>query len=253
MMHAKRCDTPSDPSRRQGLTSAPRARVSGRLVGLLIALSAGLPASAQTLGPSCGTLSSAGQYGPYDFRTDHDKVQIVLATHFTPAIEALLPTRLGPPGGDIDYTLRALPNYHRALIAMMRLGEKQKTSRPTGSRYTIDCWFERAMVFRPDDAVVRMIYSTYLQSQARIAEANAQLGLATVYAKDNAFTHYNIGLHYFKLGNYEKALAQAHEAKALGWTKTELRDQLQSVGKWTDSPDKPDTPAAGPTSVEEAK
>lgn len=221
-----------------------RTSFSSLLAGLLIALFSSSAAFAQAVGSACGTLSSPGQYGPYDFRTDRDKVQIVLMAHFTPADEALLPTKLGPPGGAIDYTLRALPNYHRALIAMMRLGEKEKTSQPRGSTHSIECWFERAILFRPDDAVVRMIYSTYLNSKGRILDANTQLGIATTYAKDSAFTHYNIGLHYFDLKNYDKALVQAHQAMALGWTQTELRAQLQRVGKWHEPADLPTTPAA---------
>lgn len=221
-----------------------RTSFSSLLAGLLIALFSSSAAFAQAVGSSCGTLSSPGQYGPYDFRTDRDKVQIVLIHHFSPAAEALLPTKLGPPGGDIDYTLRALPNYHRALIAMMRLGEKEKTPQPKGSTHSIDCWFQRALLFRPDDAVVRMIYSTYLNSKGRLPDANTQLEFATAYAKDSAFTHYNIGLHYLELRNYEKALVQAHQAMALGWTETELRDQLQKVGKWHEPADLSNTPAA---------
>lgn len=221
-----------------------RSSFSSLPAGLLIALFTISPAFAQAVGSPCGTLSSPGQYGPYDFRTDRDKVQIVLTHHFTPAVEALLPTRLGPPGGDIDYTLRALPNYHRALIAMMRLGEKEKTPQPRGSTHSIECWFERAILFRRDDTTVRMIYSTYLNSKGRLPDANTQLEFATAYAKDSAFTHYNIGLHYFDLKNYDKALVQAHKAMALGWTQTELRDQLQRVGKWSEPADLPITPAA---------
>jgi tetratricopeptide (TPR) repeat protein len=95
------------------------------------------------------------------------------------------------------------------------------------------------VTFRPDDAVVRMIYSTYLNKQGRAQEANAQLEIATVQAKDNGFTHYNIGLHYFDMKNYDKALAQAHKALALGFTQTALRDELQKVGKWSEPPPAP--------------
>jgi tetratricopeptide (TPR) repeat protein len=183
---------------------------------------------------ACGTLYSAGQYGPYDYRTDKDKLPIVLGAHFTPEVEALVRGKSGSVGGDIDYTLRAIPNNHRALIAMMRLAEKQKTQVPVGSRYTIQCWFERALLFRPDDSIVRMIYSQYLHSQGRFPEANGQLAVATASAKDSAFTHYNIGLHYFDLKNYDMALVQAHKAMELGFTQTALRDQLISVGKWVE-------------------
>lgn len=214
------------------------------LPGLLIAFLPYTSTIAQTVG-SCGSLSGPGQYGPYDYRTDRDKLPIVLGAHFTPEVEALIRGKTsGAPGGDIDYTLRAIPNNHRALMAMMRLGEKEKTSQPSGSRYSIECWFERAVLFRPDDGIVRMIYSNYLNSKGRIPEATTQLAIATTYAKDNAFTHYNIGLHYFDLKNYDKALVEAHKAIELGFQQTALRDQLQSVGKWTEPVDLSAAPAA---------
>lgn len=217
-------------------------------------VTAAAPALAQT-GTGCGPLYAESQYGPYDYRTDRDKLPIVLGAHFTPEVEALIRGKTSArPGGDIDYTLRAIPNNHRALIAMMRLGEKEKTPQPSGSRYSVQCWFERAITFRPDDAVVRMIYSSFLGKQGRLPEANAQLELATMHAKDNAFTHYNIGLHYFDLKNYDKALAQAHKAIALGFSQTALRDQLHQLGKWSDPPpDAPAPPASSAPMIEPAK
>ena len=215
------------------------------LVLTLIGVLGNLHAFAQTNNSTCGSLQNG--YGPYDYRTDRDKLPIVLGAHFTAEVEALIRgTTSHRPGGDIDYTLRAIPNNHRALLAMMRLGEKEKTPQPSGSRYTVQCWFERAVLFRPDDAIVRMIYSTYLNRKGRLPDATAQLDIATFYAKDNAFTHYNIGLHYFDLKNYDKALAEAHQAMALGFVQTELKEQLRSVGKWTEPADSP-APAGLPT------
>ncbi|HNW00918.1 MAG TPA: ABC transporter permease [Burkholderiaceae bacterium] len=225
----------------------------GLFLGLFVALSAAESVYAQSRDSACGSLTNA--YGPYDYRTDHDKLPIVLGAHFTAEVEALIRGRTSTrPGGDIDYTLRAIPNNHRALIAMMRLAEKEKTPRPSGASYSIECYFDRALLFRPDDVVVRMIYSTYLNSKARIQEANTQLELATAYAKDNAFTHYNIGLHYFDLKNYEKALIQAHQAISLGFSQTALRDQLQSVGKWTEPTNPLSVPSAAASApAEQAK
>lgn len=217
------------------------------LAGLALAFLASSSVFAQSGGGGCGSLTNG--YGPYDYRTDRDKLPIVLGAHFTPEVEMLVRgTTNTTPGGDIDYTLRAIPNNHRALIAMMRLGEKEKTPQPRGSRYTISCWFERAIQFRPDDSIVRMIYSTYLNKNGRTPEATTQLEIATTYAKDSAFTHYNIGLHYFVMKNYDKALEQAHKAIELGFTQTALRDQLQSIGKWTE----PAAPDATPATPNEA-
>ena len=196
------------------------------------------PVWAQSNNSACGSLD-VGSYGPFDYRTDHDKLPIVLGAHFTPEVEALVRGRTSAtPGGDISYTLAVIPNNPRALIAMMRLGEKEKTPQPYGSRYSVECWFDRAIRFRPDDAIVRMIYSTYLNKQGRVADANKELAIATSYAKDNAFTHFNIGLHYFDLKNYDQALIEAHKAMALGFPRSELRDRLKSVGKWVEPTDK---------------
>ena len=222
-----------------------RAGFVAQIAGLLLAVFT-IPATFSQTVPGCGTLRSALQYGPYDARTDLDKLQLVLVPHFPPVVEALIrgdSQRF--PGADIDYTLRAIPNYHRALLAMMRLGEREKTDKPRDVRYTVECWFQRAVAFRPDDALVRMLYSTYLNSKSRVPEATSQLEIATGYAKDNAFTHYNIGLHYFDLKNYDRALFQAHKAIALGFQQAELKDQLQRVGKWRE----PTEPTAGPASA----
>ena len=71
---------------------------------------------------------------------------------------------------------------HRALMSMMRLGEKEKTLQPSGSRFTVSCWFERAILFAPDDAIVRMIYSSYLHSKGAAKEVAAQMEFAKFHA-----------------------------------------------------------------------
>ena len=185
---------------------------------------------AQEEGSVCGPLQNG--YGPYDYRTDHDKLPIVLGAHFTPLVEQLIRGTTGPIGGDIDYTLRAIPNNPRALMSMMRLGEKEKTTQPSGSRYTVECWFDRAIRFRPDDSVVRMVYTMFLTKSNRKPEALRQLETVLALAKDNPLTYFNVGLLYLDIGESEKALVQAHKAMELGLPKTELRDKLQAIGKW---------------------
>jgi tetratricopeptide (TPR) repeat protein len=219
-----------------------RRRVISSVASAAFAVFAVSPAHSQLVPGGCGALENG--YGPYDARTDHAKLPIVMAYHFTPAIENLIEgVTANPVGADIDYTLRAVPNYHRALIAMVRLGEREKKDKPRFVRHTVECWLQRAIAFRADDAIVRMIYSTYLNSKKRVDAANAQLEAATAYAKDNGFTHYNIGLHYIDLKNYDKALVQAHKAMSLGFTQTELKNQLVSLGKWSEPAEQPPSPA----------
>lgn len=226
-------------------------------------------AVAQVSAEYCGSLSNA--YGPYDYRSDHHKQapgdqmphpakrQLVEGAHFTPRVENLIGAQssgqIGPPGADLDYTLRAFPNHHRALIAVMRYGERKGTQKPPGLPRVVECYFERAVRFAPNDTTVRMIYASYLAKNKREPEAVAQLEQATNYAGDNPFTHYNIGLSYFDLKLYDQALAQAHKAMALGFERTQLRDLLEQAGQWKEpevAPVPPSTDAASAASAASA-
>ena len=77
----------------------------------------------------CGSLQNG--YGPYDYRSDKDKLRIVEQYHLTPEVVNLVAGSTGEIGDDLDYTLRAFPNHHVALMAMVKLGEKQKTAKPS--------------------------------------------------------------------------------------------------------------------------
>jgi tetratricopeptide (TPR) repeat protein len=204
----------------------------GALIAGLAALSLAAVAPARAQASLCGDLWNA--YGPYDYRSARDKLAIVERFHFTPQVEALVKGVSGSIAGDIGYTLRAFPNHHRALISIMRLGEKQKTPHPEGSRYSVDCYFERAVRFRPDDHVVRMIFAGHLGKTGREEAALQQLESATHLVGDNPMSHHNIGLVYLELKQYDRALAQAHKAMALGYERTDLKDQLKAAGRWVD-------------------
>lgn len=182
----------------------------------------------------CGSLENA--YGPFDFYTDKPKLPIVENAHFSPGVEFFREKKTGPFGGDIDYTLRAFPNHPRALAAMMRLGEKEKTDRPQGARYTVYCYLERAVRFRPEDGTARLILATYLLKRGKKENALEHLNAAEAVAEDNGNLHYNLGLAHFELGNYEKSLLHAQKALKLGFDLPGLRRKLESVGKWPSIP-----------------
>ena len=205
------------------------------------------PVLAQVNPTFCGPIGGT-HVGPWDYRADHyvaepgdqssheHKRGMVEGAHFTQRVELLIGGKssagIGAAGQDLNYTLHAFPNHHRALMAVMKYGERAKSDKPDGLKYTVECYFERAVRFQPNDAVARMLYATFLTKNNRVPEAVAQLEFSTVVAKDNAFTHYNIGLVYFDMKNYGKALAQAHRAQALGFERTELRELLKGVKQW---------------------
>lgn len=207
------------------------------LAGLAVLnLTTGSTVLAQELGPAvCGSLQNT--FGPFDYRTNKDKLPIVERFHFTPDVENL---RKGAStdriGGDISYTLRAFPNHTRALLAMSRLAQREKTNRPRGSTYTVDCWFERAIRFRPEDADVRMTHGIYLAQTGRKGEAAKMLESAASLGASGANFHYNMGLIYADIGRYDEALAHAHKAYSMGFPLPGLKNKLQRAGKWRDAP-----------------
>lgn len=180
----------------------------------------------------CGPMTTFNRMPPMDYRNDRKMLAIVEYGHFQPQVENLVKPMQGSFGGDLDYTLYAYPNHIRALVTLLKLGEREKTEKPAGSSHSIDCYFRRALRFRSDDLVVRMLYATYLSKRSRIAEAIAHLDYVSENASDNPFTYYNAGLIYFELKEYDKALARAHRAMELGLPRTELQDQLKAVGRW---------------------
>jgi tetratricopeptide (TPR) repeat protein len=56
--------------------------------------------------------------------------------------------------------------------------------------------------------------------------------MAAKLGEDTANMHYNIGLAYFELRDYDKALAHAKKAYEQGFTLPGLRDKLTQAGKW---------------------
>jgi tetratricopeptide (TPR) repeat protein len=180
----------------------------------------------------CGSLTGYGQYGPYDYRTDKHLLTVVEVNHFDANVENLKCCKSAPLGADIDYTLRAFPNHHRALLAMERLATKMKTDRPHLANYTVACYYERAVRFRPDDGIVRMLFANYLAKKGDPAEAIKHMEEVENNVGANANLHYNMGLVYADLKQYDKALEHAHLAYQLGFSLPGLRNKLQRAGKW---------------------
>ena len=179
----------------------------------------------------CGTLKNS--YGPYDYRSEwKDKKADIETFHLTPEVINLVRGVSASIGSELDYTLRIFPNHHVALNAMIRLGEKQKTAKPIGAKYSVECYLQRALRFRNDDAVVRVLYASYLSKSGKRVEALNQLNEAERLEEDSVNINYNMGLIYFDLMEYDKALVYAHRAYRSGFPLPGLQNKLKRAGKW---------------------
>jgi hypothetical protein len=187
------------------------------------------PAMADEL--TCGPLKSS--FGPFDYRTASvaDR-ELVESYHFTPDVEALRRGSTGTIGADLAYTLAVFPNHIRALIAMMNLQFKTKSDKPVGARWSVPCYFDRAIRFQPEDGSVRAVFGVYLFRLGKPDLAVKELEAALTLGADTGNVHYNLGLVYFDLRDYDKSVEHAQRAYAMGFNLPGLKDKLSKAGKW---------------------
>lgn len=224
----------------------------------LMPMSMSVQAQQNVAANACGSLANA--FGPFDYRPDHYKpvpgdqyshaykLNLVEIAHFTPKVEALLAgqsTNLAGP--DLDYTLRAFPNHHRALAALLRLSERTKLTQPLGLPRSIGCYFDRAARYVPDDVIVRMLYASFLFKAGQAPRAREEIEQAQRLAGDNPYTNFNIGLVCVEAGEYDMALKQAHRALALGFPRLDLKEKLVAAGRWSEPP--PEAARAAPAAA----
>lgn len=195
-------------------------------------------------GSTLGGLSCWGQgsgYGPFDYLSEKNKLGIVEMHHFTPEVEQLIAGKSASVGGDIDYTLRAFPNHHRALWARSRLYlrslnsegyeaiEQRQRSRQGGT--PPECYFQRAKAFNPGDPMVSAIFGIYLHKHGKLEAALAEYQQAEKKMPDHAELAYNMGLLYLDMGNLPKAKEYAGKAKTMGYPLTGLEKRIIRIEK----------------------
>lgn len=210
-----------------------------RIVVAMLGLAAIGSAHAQDTNDSglmfgCGSL--ANSYGPFDYNNPQhraEKLPIVDKAHFTPQVESLTRGQSGSLVRDLDYTLRAFPNHSRALWAMARYHlSLQRRSEKSDSPYSIDCYFDRALHWRPNDANVWLIHGMYLAKKGELDEALAKYEMALKLEPESAEINYNAGLAYFDRRDYARARGLAEKAYALGYPLPGLKNKLAEVGQW---------------------
>jgi tetratricopeptide (TPR) repeat protein len=205
-----------------------------RSVALVFLLSISLHNAYADLGCPPAIKSTPGNF-PLDYNDPDNKghiLYLVEVNHFTSSVETLQHGDTGSIGVDLSYVLNAFPNHPRALNAMARLAEKDHTLQPYGAKYSIECYFQRAMDFAPTDPTPPMLYAIYLASHGKDQEALQNYQLSEKIEPDNPNLQYNMGLLYFKMKEYDKSLEYAHKAYDGGFPLPGLRQKLQKAGVW---------------------
>ena len=178
-------------------------------------------------------------YGPWDYtKASHqDKLPIVLKVHFDRDVAKLNKGMTGRlPHGDIDYTLRAIPNYHPALFSMSKLERRDKATLLPGETYkpkyySAECYFTRALYLQPKDHLARMLFAMHWQQNKQYKRAEMHYLLALDLKPNDPELNYNIGLLYANMKEIEKASKHANVAYTAGHPLPGLRNKIAQLKK----------------------
>jgi tetratricopeptide (TPR) repeat protein len=180
--------------------------------------------------------SKHSQYGPIDYyapennvvgaggRKEETNVTIVTNYHFDKNVLAL---KRGVTGehvkGDLDYTLRAVPNLPFALDTASRLELRRASSKEYAKKqpslpFTAECYFERAVsIFGSPNPQTLLVWGIHKFRMQDYQGALEKYKMAEELSPVNAELAYNMGLVYLKLNNPKAAEKYADIAYSQGY------------------------------------
>lgn len=211
------------------------ARLAWGAVAAASAISANFAVAADDFA-ECGVVHDSQQLNDYRLRDSSAQLQWSVAdikrNHYDPAVARM---RAGEYShtviADLNFLLRGWPNHYPALEALIRydLAGGQMYEFPT-----IACYFQRARRFAPDDVNVLLHEGFYFWKKGNAARAVESYEEALAIDPSSADTHYNLGLVYLELAEFEKASRHARAAYAAGYPLPGLRNRLKKAGHWHD-------------------
>jgi tetratricopeptide (TPR) repeat protein len=173
-------------------------------------------------------------FGPFDYTSTEGRknLNIVEIHHFTNKVEALKSGESSYIDGDLDYTLRAFPNHHRALNAMMRYQEYQEQAQKKlqSDIPQMECYLQRATHFAPHDPIPFMLYGIYLHKHGHLQQALNQYRQAEKIQPNHPELLYNLGLLLIDLKKPEQAREYARKAYSAGHPLIGLKNKLKQLG-----------------------
>ena len=201
----------------------------------------------------CGVLQNWQDFGPYDYRDPFNlvptgadpmgRLKRVENSHFQPELKAFTITGIRLKQASVEhvtanfaYTLRVFPNHPEALHLMSRLerlaGGKlpQVGITPFTPRISADCFFDRALRFRPEDAQVHYMLAIHLHDRGRLGQAKESFLMAEGLGLSTPNFLYNFGLLLTDLKEWEAARDYARKAYAGGYALDGLRRRLTAAG-----------------------
>lgn len=191
--------------------------------------------------PAFGQVGNRDYYNP-GTSTDEKAIFVnVHEYHLKPAYDAMSRGNSKSAHENFEFILQGFPNSPQALNGMSELCVNKWKS----PKCDADSWFERAVERNPQVAATWTIYGVHLQRKGMLRDAIGKFDHALELKPNDMNAHYNIGLVYFDLKDYDKANLHAQMSYYLGAPLPGLRNKLMRVDRWKPMPSPPlDPPAA---------
>lgn len=184
--------------------------------------------------PSSGVRCSGPQgYGPFDYteRSLYPKdLNVVERAHFKPDDQNLK----GTFAGNLDYTLRAFPNHHKALYSLILLQSRVQSQNNYNNPMprAIECYFLRAINYSPKDSSSYLLYGISLHKRNKLERAFDAYKTAEKLNKDSIQIKYNLGLLLIDMNKFEEARFYAEQCYLKGFPLQGLKNKLKNAGYW---------------------
>jgi tetratricopeptide (TPR) repeat protein len=178
-------------------------------------------------------------FGPFDYtqRAQYSRqLMEVEGAHFPPQVENLISGKRGSLMGDLDYTLRAWPNHHRALNSVIRYRLRNKEGIVKTNETPAECYLQRAVNYSPKDGISQMLYGILLQQMGHPQDALKAYQQAERLEPNNLQVKYNMGLLLVELKQYEEAKEYATEVYSMNFPLPGLMRKLKEQGYWKGDP-----------------
>jgi tetratricopeptide (TPR) repeat protein len=173
-------------------------------------------------------------FGPFEY-LDRDKLKpelfITEEYHLTTEILNLQQATTTTAINDIQYTLMAWPNHHKALEAAyrFRLLHRGEFRRDINAPSPVECHLQRAINFSPRDPVPYMIYGMLLHEWKLYEDALESFRMANELMPNDVITLYNMGLTMVDLGMYEEAREVAAQVYSTDFPLPGLMNKLAAA------------------------
>jgi predicted Zn-dependent protease len=160
---------------------------------------------------------------------DTEAFNAVMTHHFGPGREEVAIGRFGAALAHFEFLLNYFPNHPQTLVELSELCLKWKSPICDAAA---ERRFQAAIQRNPEAAQSYVVQGLYFHRNNRLDEAVKSYSRAIELAPNSINAHYNLGLAYTDLQQYDLANQHAQKAYALGVSLPGLRARLEKAGKW---------------------